>query len=51
MNEIQLKNNNGNILASSLDIAERFGKRHDNVLRDIDNLISDSSILRREMFF
>lgn len=51
MNEINLQNKNGQILASSLDISDRFGKRHDAVLRDIDNLIkSDSTILWSEMF-
>lgn len=51
MNDIILKEENGQVLASSLDVAERFGKRHDSVLRDIDNLIkSDSTILWNEMF-
>lgn len=31
----------GNAVASSLDVAELFHKRHDNVLRDIENLTSD----------
>lgn len=30
-------------VCSSLEVAEKFGKRHDLVLRDIDKLISDSS--------
>lgn len=51
MNEIILQNKNGEVLASSLDIADRFNKRHDAVLRDIGNLIkSDSTILWSEMF-
>ena len=48
--EIILQNKNGRIMASSRDVAERFGKRHDAVLRDIDNLISDSTKLWNEMF-
>lgn len=51
MNEIILQNKDGQILASSRDVAEKFGKRHDHVLRDIDNLISDSPKLGSEMFF
>lgn len=51
MNEIILKEENGQVLASSREVAEKFGKRHDSVLRDIDNLIkSDSTILWSEMF-
>ena len=51
MNEIILKEENGQILTNSLDISERFNKRHDQVLRDIDNIIkSDSTILWSEMF-
>lgn len=30
---------NGEVVVSSLDVAERFGKRHDHVLRDIETLI------------
>ena len=60
MNElVHLENDEA--VCSSLDVAEKFGKRHDLVLRDIDKLISDSSkwwsenksdssILRSEMF-
>ena len=51
MSEIILKEENGQVLASSREVAEKFGKRHDSVLRDIDNLIkSDSTILWSEMF-
>jgi Rha family phage regulatory protein len=51
MDEIILKEENGQVLASSREVAEKFGKRHDSVLRDIDNLIkSDSTILWSEMF-
>lgn len=42
MNElVHLENDEA--VCSSLDVAEKFGKRHDLVLRDIDKLISDSS--------
>ena len=51
MDEIILKNENGQVVTSSRDVAEKFGKRHDSILRDIDNLIkSDSTILWSEMF-
>lgn len=50
MNDIILENRNGKILVSSLDVAEKFGKRHDSILRDIDNLISDSTKVWSEMF-
>ncbi len=32
MNEIILENRNGKILVSSLEVAEKFGKRHDSIL-------------------
>lgn len=50
MSDIILQNKNGQILVSSLDVAEKFGKRHDSILRDIDNLISDSTKVWSEMF-
>lgn len=52
MSDINLTNNNGRILVSSREVAEKFEKRHDAVLRDIDNLISnsDSTKLWSEMF-
>ena len=31
-------------------MAEKFGKRHDSILRDIDNLISDSTKVWSETF-
>ena len=45
-NAIQVINNNGELVVSSRQIAENFGKRHDNILRDIESLISETSILR-----
>lgn len=51
MEEISLKEQNGQVLANSLEVAEKFGKRHDSVLRDIGNILkSDSTILWSEMF-
>lgn len=50
MEEILLQNKNGKIVVSSLDIAEKFRKRHDHVMRDIYKLISDSPELGNEMF-
>lgn len=46
---------NGVLVADSLEVADRFGKAHKNVIRDIENLIntleSGSSILSHEKFF
>jgi Rha family phage regulatory protein len=39
-------NRGGSILTNSQDVAAFFGKRHDNVIRDIDGLIGHSSDLR-----
>ena len=38
MNEVILQNKNGKILASSRDVAEKFGKRNSDVNRSIENL-------------
>lgn len=38
MNEIILQNKNGQILASSRDVAEKFGKRNSEINRGIENL-------------
>ena len=43
MNEIILKNENGQVLANSREIAERFGKEHNHVLRDIDVILKSNS--------
>lgn len=37
---INIKNQGGNLVVSSREVAENFEKRHDGVLRDIENLIS-----------
>ena len=50
MSDIILENRDGKILVSSRDVAEKFGKRHDHVIRDIDKIISDSPNLGSEMF-
>lgn len=39
MSEIILQNKNGQILASSREVAEKFGKRNPDVNRSIENLI------------
>ena len=39
MSDITLFNQEGRILASSRDVAEKFGKNHDKVCRDIRNLL------------
>lgn len=39
-NEIQVINNNGELVVSSRQIAENFGKRHDNIMRDIGGLLN-----------
>lgn len=38
---VRLSNQNGQVVVSSRKIAEDFGKRHDSVLRDINNLIGN----------
>lgn len=38
MDEVILQNKNGKILASSRDVAEKFGKRNSDVNRSIENL-------------
>lgn len=52
MNEIILSEENGQVLVSSREVAEKFEKEHKSVLRDIDNLIYnfDGTKLYREMF-
>lgn len=41
---IELKVTNGVVLADSRDVAERFGKRHDHILRDIAVLASSPEL-------
>ena len=41
MDEIILQTKDGQILASSRDVAEKFDKRHDHILRDIEAFQKD----------
>lgn len=41
MNDIILSTQNSEPVASSRDVAKRFGKEHRNVMRDIENLMSE----------
>jgi len=49
--EEDLQNENGQIVVSSRVVAERFGKRHDNVVRAIEEKISTNSKLRTLKYF
>ena len=53
MNDIVLSTQNGEPVASSREIAKRFGKEHRNVMRDIENLMSDGvlKIEQTPLFF
>lgn len=55
MNNVQVVNHGKTLVVHSIDVARHFGKRHDHVLRDIDNLIRDSRPhspkVGSEMFF
>lgn len=46
MDEIVLKNENGQIVTSSRDVAEKFGKRNPDVNRAIENLIVQNCTVR-----
>lgn len=41
--EIKLQNKDGEILASSREVAEKFNKKHKNVLQSIENLVAKNS--------
>ncbi|PEM57619.1 Rha family transcriptional regulator [Bacillus wiedmannii] len=41
MKELVFVNNNNEVVTDSLMVAEVFGKRHDNVMRDITNIIEE----------
>ena len=45
-NEIILKEVNGEILANSREVSERFGKDHKNILRDIKNLTAQNCAVK-----
>ena len=54
MNELQLINKNGKIYVDSRQVAEMIDKRHDNLIRDIENyisILSQTSKLRADNFF
>lgn len=52
-NEVQVINNNGQLVVSSRQVAESFGKEHGKVLRSIHEIMSESGepILACEMFY
>lgn len=43
MNEITITNKDGRLTVSSLQVAKNFEKRHDHIIRDIENLITEIS--------
>lgn len=50
LENIVLQNHDGRIFVTSLDVAEKFNKNHNHVMRDIDKLISDCPKMRGSMF-
>lgn len=40
MNELVFKGQNDQVLTNSLLMAEKFGKRHANVIRDIEKILN-----------
>ena len=50
MNEIILKNENGQVVTSSRDVAEKFKKNHRDVLDSIRNLTAENSAVKN-MFY
>lgn len=40
MNELVFKGQNDQVLTNSLLVAEKFGKRHANVIRDIEKILN-----------
>ncbi len=45
MESVEIKSVDGTPVVSSIVVAERFNKRHDHVVRDIDNIVRDISNL------
>jgi len=43
LNEITITNKDGRLTVSSLQVSHDFGKRHDHIIRDIENLIAETS--------
>lgn len=50
MNEIVITNTNGELTTSSLGVAEKFGKRHSDVLESIENLIKGCAEKSADLF-
>lgn len=46
-----IKNENGQIVVSSRMVAERFGKRHDHVIRTVEEKIAENAILRSHKYY
>jgi hypothetical protein len=42
--ELKLRHENGVVLVCSRDLAEMFGKQHQHVLRDIDNMLKSLAV-------
>lgn len=42
MDSLVFKGNNGQVVTNSLLVAEKFGKRHADVIRSIENLLKSS---------
>lgn len=43
MNEIKINNSNGTLTVSSLQIADDFGKQHKHIIKNIENLLGETS--------
>ena len=52
MTDLVFKGQNGQVLTNSLLVAEKFGKRHADVIRSIDNILNteDESLKRKNAF-
>ena len=48
--KIEVVNNNGQLVVSSRQVAENFGKAHGDVLKATDNLVRENS-LTKNMFY
>ncbi len=51
LENINIENKNGVMVVSSREVAENFGKRHDNIIRIIEEKIEVNSILRTPQYF
>ena len=51
LENIRIENNNGVMVVSSREVAENFGKRHDHLIRDIENKIKVTPILGTPKYF